>query len=99
MGNQTSQTNNFQKEFYQLQNEIKNQRKQFIDFQKVQQEIYNAQMKMQTMRNQQNQQQNQNRFNQNQQQYQNQNQQQPMNNKMASLLSSPELKELFNKTK
>jgi hypothetical protein len=93
MGNQTSQTNNFQKEFYQLQNEMKNQRKQFIDFQKVQQEIYNAQMKMQTMRNQQNQQQNQNRFNQNQQQYQNQNQQQPMNNKMASLLSSPELKE------
>ena len=98
MGNQSSQpSNDFQKQFYQLQNEMKNQRKQFIDFKQVQQEIYNAQMKMQTMRIQQNQQQNQqqyqqqnqNRFNQNQQQPQ----QQPMNNKMASLLSSPELKE------
>ena len=93
MGNQTSQTNNFQKEFYQLQNEMKNQRKQFIDFQKVQQEIYNAQMKMQTMRTQQPQ----NHYNQNQHQYQNQNnfnqnKEQPMNDKIAILLSNPELK-------
>ena len=100
MGNQSS-SNDFQKQFNQLQNEMKNQRKQFIDFQQVQKEIYNTQMKMQTMRNQQNQQQyqNPNHFNQNYQQnnnqnnnQNNQNQQQPINNKLMSLLSSHELK-------
>ena len=36
MGNQSSQpSNDFQKQFYQLQNEMKNQRKQFIVFENL----------------------------------------------------------------
>jgi len=105
MGNQSSQpSNEFQKQFQQLQDQLKNQhRRQTVDLQKLQQQIYFTQMKMQDIKTQNHQQYNnqqqypqQQQYNQqynNQQQYGYQ-QQGPiqLDNKMSNLLSSPELK-------
>jgi hypothetical protein len=55
MGNQTSQpSNEFQKQFYQLKNQLKNQQyKQSVDLNRLQQQIYHTQLKMQELKRQQ----------------------------------------------
>lgn len=54
MGNQTSQpSNEFQKQFYQLKNQLKNQQyKQSVDLNRLQQQIYHTQLKMQELKRQ-----------------------------------------------
>ncbi len=81
MGNQASQpSSDFQKQFYQLQQQVKNQqRRQNVDLSKLQNQLHYTQMKLQEMKqNQQRQQYQQQRSNQQypQQQYQQQYQQQ-----------------------
>ncbi len=55
MGNQTSQpSNEFQKQFFQLKNQLKNQQyKQSVDLHRLQQQIYHTQLKMQELKRQQ----------------------------------------------
>ena len=132
MGNQGSQpSSDFQKQFHQLQQQVKNQqRRQTVDLSRLQNQLHYTQLKLQEMKqtqhkppqqqqNQYNQQshhqpqqrppqQQQNQYNQQTQQrppqYNQYNQQQPQqhpqqgallqtNNKMYSLLNSPELKQ------
>ncbi len=93
MGNQTSQpSNEFQKQFYQLKNQLKNQQyKQSVDLHRLQQQIYHTQLKMQELKRQQYQQ-----PHQSQQQYRpiqqplQQQSQQPQ--QLNSLLNSPDIK-------
>ncbi len=103
MGNQNSQpSNDFQKQFQHMQEQLKNQyRKQTVDLHKLQQQIYYTQMKMNEMKNSQQQQpQQQSHMYQYQNQYQSQNphqnthqyQPQQPSNSLNNLLSNPELK-------